>query len=209
MTKNVNILLRPRPRSRSTLEGRTRPRASFDEALVTYLDGEDAASDDPTKDLPQFPELEPEPTTPDDNFSSVPFSAMIQSVLQQLDLGEGEDGSTVVAAAAETPPLPFQPRKTPVKIVHSSSSGDSKLLPMCEEEGWVLGLPFQPRKTPVKIIHSTKLPPPPMDVEEGWVLPLPSKTRFRPVKRSGSGRTGTGRFSYLKPRKTDFAETVA
>ena len=203
------MTLRPRPRS--TLEGRTYPRASFDEALVTtYLDGEDAASDDPTKDLPQFPELEPEPTTPSDNFSSVPFSAMIQSVLQQLDLGEGEDGSAAAAAAgtllSESTP-PFQPRKTPVKIVHSSSSGDSKLLPMCEEEGWVLGLPFQPRKTPVKIIHSSKLPP--MDVEEGWVLPLPSKTRFRPVKRSGSGRTGTGRFSYLKPRKTDSAETVA
>ena len=100
-----------------------------------------------------------------------------------LEGQDGGDGGSAAAAAAGTPlskstPRPIQPRKIPVKIIDSSTSGDYKL--------------------------------PPVDVEEGWVLrlPQPSKTRFRPAKRSGTG-TGTGHFSYLKPRKTDFAETVA
>jgi hypothetical protein len=227
MTK-INNTLRPRPRS--TVEGRTGPgslalailpprehhHTSFDddtsfEALVPY--DEDHWSNDPatTFVLPKFPELE-RVSTPSDKFSSVPFSVLIQSLLDLDSEGQdGGDGGSAAAAAAGTPlsestPRPFQPRKIPVKIIHSSTSGDSKLPPMDVEEGWVLGLPFQPRKTPVKIIHSTKLPP--MEVEEGWVLPQPSKTRFRPAKRSGSG-TGTSHFSYLKPRKTDFAEKDA
>jgi hypothetical protein len=96
------------------------------------------------------------PSTPQANFSRVPFGVQVQLQLQQLKIGN--DGAA--AAAAGTPNLregvvSFKPResyinypstsleetKRPFKSIDSSSEDDLTLTPILPLDGWVIDLP--------------------------------------------------------------------
>ncbi|KAK1742213.1 hypothetical protein QTG54_006778 [Skeletonema marinoi] len=122
-----------------------------------------------------FPNLTA-PSTPQTNFSSVPFG--VQAQLRQLNLRDGDDGSDAATPILGERAVPFKP--LPLK-----SSGSPVDYPNTRHEE---------TNTSFKSIDSffgdLTLTP---IMEDSWIIDLPPRRHTRPARRSGS--------PYLQPRK--------
>ena len=121
-----------------------------------------------------FPNLTA-PSTPQTNFSSVPFG--VQAQLRQLNLRDGDDGSdatTPILGERAVPfkPLPFKPGGSPVDYPNTRNEETNTSFKSIDSFLGDLTL------TPI--------------MEDSWIIDLPPR-HSRPARRLGS--------PYLQPRK--------